>query len=58
MQILKNSRAREVIVPKVQTELQGSVSRLANLAEAGLTVITFGNCISSWKFGDSLCKST
>jgi hypothetical protein len=29
-----------------------------NLAESGLTIITFGNCISSWKLGDSVCMST
>jgi hypothetical protein len=25
-----------------------------NLAESGLTIITFGNFISSWKLGDSV----
>jgi hypothetical protein len=28
------------------------------LAESGLTIITFGNCISSRKLGDSVCIST
>jgi hypothetical protein len=47
MQIFKNSGARKVIVSSVQTELHGSVSRQANLAESGLTIITFENYISS-----------
>jgi hypothetical protein len=29
-----------------------------NLAESGLALITFGNCISSWILGDSVCIST
>jgi hypothetical protein len=58
MKIFKNSGAREVIVSSMQTELLGSVSRQANLAESGLTIITFGNFISSWKLGDSVCIST
>jgi hypothetical protein len=58
MQIFKNSGAQEGIVSSVQTEPRGSISRLGkNWAEAGLTVITFVNCISSWKLGDSVCKS-
>jgi hypothetical protein len=51
MQIFKNSGAREVIVSNMQTELHGSVSRRANLAESSLTIITFENFISSWKLG-------
>jgi hypothetical protein len=47
MQIFKNSGAQEVIVSRVQIELHGSVSRQAYLAESGLTIITFGNYISS-----------
>jgi hypothetical protein len=48
MQILKNSGAPEVIISSVQTEPQGSISRLVkNLTESGLTIITFKNCISS-----------
>jgi hypothetical protein len=59
MQIFKNSGAQEVIVSSVQIELHGSVSRLKTyLAESGVTTITFGNCISSWKLGDSVCIST
>jgi hypothetical protein len=53
MQILKNSGAREVIVSSVQIEPHGSISR-KNLTESGLTIITFGNCISSWKLGDGI----
>jgi hypothetical protein len=56
MQILKNSEVREVIVSSVQIDLHGSVSR--HLAESGLTIITFGNCISSWILGDSVFMST
>jgi hypothetical protein len=54
MQTFKISGAQEVIVSRVQIELHGSVSRLAYLAESGLMVITFGNCISSWILGDSV----
>jgi hypothetical protein len=59
MQIFKNSRARELIFSSVQKEHHGSISRLGkNLAESGLALITFGNCISSWILGDSVCIST
>jgi hypothetical protein len=54
MQIFKNSGAQEVIVSSVEIELHGSVSRQTYLAESGLTIITFGNCISSWRLGDSV----
>jgi hypothetical protein len=54
MKIFKNSGAQEVIVSRVQIELHRSVSRQAYLAESGLAIITFGNCISSWKLGDSV----
>jgi hypothetical protein len=48
VQIFRNSRSQEVIVSSVQIELHGSVYRLrAYLAESSLTIITFGNCISS-----------
>jgi hypothetical protein len=47
MQIFKKSEAQEVIVSSMKTELLGSVSRQANLAESGLTIITFENFISS-----------
>jgi hypothetical protein len=56
MQILKNSGARKVIVSSVQTEPHESIRK--NLTESGLTIITFGNCISSWKLGDGIFKST
>jgi hypothetical protein len=52
MQIIKNSGAQEVIVSRVQIELHGSVSTY--LAESGLTIIIFGNYISSWRLGDSV----
>jgi hypothetical protein len=59
MQIFKNSGAQKVIVSSVQIELHGSISRLGKiLTESDLTIITFGNCISSWKLGDGICKST
>jgi hypothetical protein len=59
MQIFKNSGAQEVIVSSVQTEPHGSISRLnEKLTESGLMSITFGNCISSWKLGYGICKST
>jgi hypothetical protein len=58
MEIFKNSGAQEVIVSSVQIELHGSVSRLTYLAESGLTIITFGNFISSWRLGDSVSMST
>jgi hypothetical protein len=58
MQIFKNSGAQKVIVSRVQIELHGSVSRLAYLAESGLTIITFGNCISSLNLRDTVCMST
>jgi hypothetical protein len=58
MQIFKNCGEREVIVSSVQIELHGSVSRLTYSAESGLTIITFGNFISSWKLGDSVSIST
>jgi hypothetical protein len=58
MQIFKNSGARKVIILSVQIELHGSVSKLTYLAESGLTIITFENCIYSWKLGDSVCIST
>jgi hypothetical protein len=58
MQIFKNSVAQEVIVSRVQIELHGLVSRPAYLAESGLTIITFGNCISSSNLRDSVCMST
>jgi hypothetical protein len=31
---------------------------LRKMTESGLTSTTFGNCISSWKLGDGICKST
>jgi hypothetical protein len=58
MQILKNSGAQEVIVSRVQIDLDGSVYRQAYLAEPGLTIITFGNCISSSNLRDGVCMST
>jgi hypothetical protein len=54
MQIFKNSEDWEVIVSSVQTEPPGSISRLRKMTESGLTSITFGNCISSWKLGDGI----
>ncbi len=59
MQIFNNSGAQEVIVSSVQIELQESISRLGkNLTQSDLTIITFGNCISSRKLGDNVCIST
>jgi hypothetical protein len=59
MQIFKNSGAQEVIVSRVQIELDGSVYRLnAFLAEPGLRIITFGNCISSSNLRDGVCMLT
>jgi hypothetical protein len=59
MQIFKNSGAQEVIVSSVQKELHESISRLRkNLTESGLTIVTFGKFISSWRLGDSVCMST
>jgi hypothetical protein len=58
MQIFKKFGAQEVIISRVQIELHGSVSRLTYLAESGLTIFTFGNCISSWRLGDSVWMST
>ncbi len=56
---LKKSGAREVIVSSVQIEPHGSVSRLRkNLTESGLTIITFGNCISFSNLRDGVCMST
>jgi hypothetical protein len=58
MQIFKNFGAQEVIVSRVQIELHESVSRHAYLAESGLTIITFGNCISFSNLRDGVCMST
>jgi hypothetical protein len=58
MQIFKNSGTQEVIVSSVQIELHGSVSGLTYLAESGLTIITFENCISSSNLRDGVCMST
>jgi hypothetical protein len=58
MQIFKNSDVWEVIVSRVQTETPESISRLGKMTESGLTSITFGNCISSWRLRDGVCKST
>jgi hypothetical protein len=55
---LKNCRAQEVIVSSVQIELHGSVSRQTYLAESGLTIITFRNCISSSNLRDGVWMST
>jgi hypothetical protein len=59
MQIFKNSGAQEVIVSSVQKELHESISKLGkNLTESGLTIITFGNCISSLNLRDGVCMTT
>jgi hypothetical protein len=58
VQIFRNSGAQELIVSSVQIELHRSISRQAYLAESGLTIITFGNCISSSNLRDSICMST
>jgi hypothetical protein len=58
MKIFKKSGAQEVIVSSVQIELHGSVSRQAYLAESGLMIITFRNCISSSNLRDGVFMST
>jgi hypothetical protein len=59
MQIFKNSGAQEVIVSSIQKELHESISRLRKiLTESGLTIITFGNCISSSNLIDGVRMST
>jgi hypothetical protein len=58
MQIFKFFEDWEVIVSSVQTETPKSISKLGKMTESSLTSITFGNCISTWKLGDGICKST
>jgi hypothetical protein len=58
VQIFKKFRAQEVIVSSVQIELHGQFLDLDNLTESGLTIITFGNYISSSNLRDGIRMST
>jgi hypothetical protein len=58
VQIYKNFGGREAFVSRVQIGLYNTDSRLSNVHRFCLTLSQFGNAITSWILGVSMCIST
>jgi hypothetical protein len=55
---LKKIGSRKAFVSRVQIGLYSTDSRLSNFRKFFLTLSQFGNAITSWILGVSLCMST